>query len=454
MSSQSLARPPMENQSSTAITRASAPDVIRTPDQYAQSVQRWQREHAHVLSPVAQFTAGLPAHLGLVAAHVYLDPNPTAGDVYRDPLFCGETEVALAKSGLMKIAQAAGMSIKTTRTDDRRQRHYWEFKATIRFIGIDGTPQEIEATSEYDLRDGAPRLEKMAAAAQRRGRSDGGGAQILAARLHGLRNAEQRSIHAAIRMLGIRQKYQQTEIGKPFIAVRVLLQPDMSDAETRRQVTERMLAGTSTLYDGPATRQLAAPLEEDDAIDVEPVRDEPTRSAPAAEGRLIVKVVPDPEAGLTEITLDGGEIVVTHDSAVAEQATKLNATNARVKLTMGERDGQPIVTGIAEAATAPHTHAVPDGAIKLAKVDTFTGKSRSTGRPFTRYTIIAADGEKWSTFSDTDAKEAQTAIDKGWYVRIADKINPNYPDQRDIQSLTLLDPSQPNLPGTDDGGRY
>lgn len=254
-----------------ALARANAtPPVITTPDEYRASLSRWQSASFHVLSPAVNFS-GLPPSYGMVAALVQINPNPDAGDVYRDSLFCDEGEVAIAKLGLSKIAQAAGMSIKTERVDPMpRERYYWEVRATVRYIGLDGTPQELDATSEYDLRDGSPRIEKMRKAAAKKSRS--ADAQIEGARTHGLRGCEARAINAAIRQFGIRQKYTVQELQKPFVAVRVMYQPDMSDPETRRQVTERALQGTTALYGAP--KAIAAPQ----VIDVIGATDDEPRS--------------------------------------------------------------------------------------------------------------------------------------------------------------------------------
>lgn len=226
---------PAETAAMTKSTRPSTPAVIQTPDEYFSSVSTWQQKNFHVLSPVVQFTS-LPAQHAIVASFVQLDPNPENGEVYSDPLFCKNGEVAIAKIGLSKIAQAAGMTIKTERTDPRTIQNYWEVRATARYLGLDGNPQELDATVEYDLRDSSPRVRSF---------SD---KQKAAARTHGLRGAEARAINAAIRLFGIKQKYSIDELRKPFVALRVLWQPDMKDPEQARIVTQQKLQGTTSLY--------------------------------------------------------------------------------------------------------------------------------------------------------------------------------------------------------------
>jgi hypothetical protein len=235
------------------------PAVITTPKEYVSSLRKWHQHQYHVLSPAMTFS-GLPPQYGMVAAMVQIDPDPEAGEVYRDPLYCKDGEVAITKMGLSKIAQAAGMTITTDRTDPRTIANYWEVRATARYTGLDGTQQSFDATVEYDLRDGSPRVQKMRDAAKRNNRS--AEAQIVGARQHGLRGAESRAINAAFRQFGIKQKYTKEELAKPFVALRVSFQPDMSDPDIKRMATERGMQGTAALYPGQRAQLLPAePLD-------------------------------------------------------------------------------------------------------------------------------------------------------------------------------------------------
>jgi hypothetical protein len=171
-------------------------------------------------------------------AQVRINPDVTAGEVYQDRLFCKEGEVALTKLALSKIAAVAGMSIDTYRTDPRTIPNLWEVKATARFMGIDGTLQALAATEELDLRDGTARAERVMG-------SNRSTAALQAVRAKGLRNCETRAINAAVRAFGIKQKYTIAELQKPFVVLRVVFQPDLSDPEVRRMVAARALQGSA-----------------------------------------------------------------------------------------------------------------------------------------------------------------------------------------------------------------
>lgn len=266
------------------------PAVITTPDQYTAAMKRWEGRY-NVLTP---FTAisGLAASHGIIVSQIKINSDPAqggAGEVYGGlPFLKGEKgkaseEVALAKIGLRKLAECAAISTSTTRTDDRRVSHYWEFKAVGSYRGIDGSIVTREATVEWDLRDGSDRLKGWTAN------------QISEGRKNGLRNAEARAINAAIRECGcgIKQKYTRAELEKPFIVLRVAFQPDMSDPDIKRMVTQQALGGTRALYGAPAGESHHEPV-----IDAEVAHDEPTPrhigsgTTPAASS---TPATPDPD---------------------------------------------------------------------------------------------------------------------------------------------------------------
>lgn len=438
---------PQEKPSQAIARPNQTPSIIRTPEDYRASVQRWSAEHFHVLSPVANFS-GMPDHFGLVAALVTINNDPAGGEVYQDNLFCEKDEVAMAKPGLAKIAQAGGMTIRTERTDPRTIQHYWEVRATLRFTGLDGTPQEIDNTAEYDLRDDSPRVQKMIAAARKKGRD--AAAQIMGARMYGLRGCEARAINAAIRQFGIRQKYHKAELIKPFVMVRVVFLPDMTDAATKRQVTERALAGTTQLY----PQAPAAPGYRPDVIDViggaAPAGESAAPPAPAS--REVFGVEHDLEAGVYELALDGGELLVTRSGDVATAALAAKKAGQRVLLTMGEEDGQPVIVTLTVAAAAPVTSnppatapTLPLGATTITKVERVKGTKGD--RPWTRYDVTFASGQVASTFSESlhqlidDAEKQKTAV------RIRTVATEGYNDK--LEALEIVNSRQQALPGTE-----
>lgn len=213
------------------------PTVITTSDEYRGALLRWQERHFHVLTPFSQMSGIAPQH-GLISTVVELNADPQGGDVYDGLPFLGRDEVAPAKPGLRKFEEALGISHRLEYISVGKIPFYWHVKAVGSYRGLDGSIQTREASQEWDLRDGSPRLKGWKPN------------QIDEGRKYGLRNCETRAINAMIRECGcgILQKYKRADLAKAFVAVRVMFIPDMSDPEVRRIVTQAAVGGTATLY--------------------------------------------------------------------------------------------------------------------------------------------------------------------------------------------------------------
>lgn len=259
------------------------PPIITTPDEYRGALLRWQEQHFNVLTPFTNISGMAPQH-GIITSLIQVNPDKTVGEVYADlPYLQGK--VALAKVGLRKLAECAGISTRTERTDDRRILNYWEFKAIASYRGIDGSIVTREATKEWDLRDGSPQMKGWTAN------------QIEEGRKHGLRNCEARAINAAIRECGcgIKQAYTREELKKPFVVCRVMFQPDMSDPDIKRLVTQHALGGTTALYPQASTSSLPALDVEETS---EPAAPRHVGSGSTAQGSTttLAPKTPDPDA--------------------------------------------------------------------------------------------------------------------------------------------------------------
>jgi hypothetical protein len=333
MTTSSVARAETTDVASAALVRQCGDAaIIRSQGDYAQRLQTWRRERYHILTPFAAFSA-LPAHLGIVPTLVQLDDNPDgpSGDVYQDKVFTRGDDVAVAKIGLSKIAQAAGMSIRTVRTDNRAIPNYWEVKATVRFIGIDGTPQEVESMEEYDLRETSERAKQMQPK------------QLVQQRIKGLRNCEARAINAAIRQYGIKQKYSREELRKPFVVLRIVHMPDMTDPLVRQQVTERALAGTTALY-GPSAAALPAHQGVEDlgqiGVDDPAEAARAIDSAPRLPLRTVVAVSHDLEAGHYDVQFADGTVAVTRSGEVATAMLEAKRQGRQVAVAVDPASGE------------------------------------------------------------------------------------------------------------------
>jgi hypothetical protein len=341
--------------------------VITTPDEFRSFLQVKRDERCHLLTPVTDIGA-LPPQWSLVPSAVTLDPDPDRGDVYRDPLFCEGDEVAPSKVGLLKIARAAGISLETDRLDSGTVQYYWSFKAKATYRGLDGQIKILEGTAEYDLRDNAPRVNKLIAAARRKNRDPS--AQIEGARMHGLRGCEARACNAAIRQFGLRQKYTRAELAKPFVVFNMVWQPDMSDPTQRAMVAQAALTGTSTLYGGAAALQPAAlpanhatgeiidadtakaPEElEPEAIPFElPKKETVTAEPPKRLEYFVTSVMRRKAGGFYVETRETGSLHPrTDETRIATTAKQANEAGLMVHLSLETRGYETWITAIAEA---------------------------------------------------------------------------------------------------------
>lgn len=245
-------RPMSEPSSGELVKTDRTPPVITTADEYQASLARWQQRQYHILTPFSNIS-GLASSHGILTSVVQINTDTAAGEIYDGLPFLKKDkgEVALAKNGLRKIAEGLGISTKLEYLSVGPIRHYWHIKAIASYRGIDGSIVTREASMEWDLRDGSDRLKGWT------------GNQISEARKHGVRACETRALNAAIRECGcgIKQAYRRDELARPFVAIRVMHQPDMSDPEIKRMVTERALQGTSALYAGAAAPRAAHTLD-------------------------------------------------------------------------------------------------------------------------------------------------------------------------------------------------
>ncbi len=434
-----------------ATTTPTQAGIITTAQAFKGSLENWRQHQFHVLTPAAAFTA-LPPQWGLLPVKVEINIDEAFGEVYQDKLFCKADEVCLTKNGLSKIAQAVGMSITTERTDPRTIANYWEVRATARFIGLDGTPQQLQATEELDLRDGTERSQKVM------GRDNKVGA-LVAARAKGLRNCEARAINAVIRLYGLKQKYTRDELRKPFMAVRMLFQPDMNNPTQAAIATQQALGGVSMLY--PSTPLASLPPAQPEVLDVigqvadshahqgtHAKAQEPAAPAP----RKVDAVEIDLESGVHAITFEGGANVLTDQLDVAKAAQTAKKAGAGVLVTSERRGSDVYVTDLQVAQTQPGTKAaepttgaasMPDGSTTIVNIKTADSKP-GAGRPWRRYDVEFANGVIASTFSQTIQQLADDAHRHRARVRIQTSEREGYNDSLD--KLEIIDSRQQSLP--------
>jgi hypothetical protein len=323
--------------------KAKTPELITAPDQYSSAIQRWKHMGVNVITPFAQI-GGLAQMHAIRWSAVQLDPNPAAGDVYSNVPWLKNGQVAMAKKGLRAIADGLGLSIKLEHL--AVERRYWHIKAIATYTNLDGREVTREASEQLDYNDGADDLKGFTPN------------QISEARKHGLRVCESKAINAVIRECGVKQAYTPDEIKRPFISIRVSFEPDVSDPDTKRILTQRWASGTSALY-APAARPALRDAFADDPTE-EPTSEArtvgrgstvQTPASPASspdtttdqppEGAVRIIAV-KPVSGTKgnkpwkkwDITDNNGETCSTFDEKLMEAAEKAKASGAWVELSI------------------------------------------------------------------------------------------------------------------------
>ena len=205
-------------------------DVIVDPNQLTAKIAAWKAAGFHVLSPAIKFTS-FAVNFGANVGALVISTDPAMGECYYDKAAMKEDERAIARVGLDKFTQLAGISWlpSSRRTDPRTVMNLWEYHVDGAFVSYDGTPQIITGTSEVDLRDGGAQIggwtpqgwKDLLAANVGKPKDQctwniGGWSEqrVMNARRFGLRLAETKAKNAAIRTLGLKGKYTLDELAR------------------------------------------------------------------------------------------------------------------------------------------------------------------------------------------------------------------------------------------------
>ncbi len=191
----------------------------------------------NLVTPVVQISH-IPDGYGISMRVTKIIPGDDACEVYQDPKFCDQGEVALTKKGLMKIwRNAGGSTISSKRVDDRSLENYIEWETIVELTELDGKTTRYVATKVVDFRDGSAQMKNWKPN------------QIDSARMFIDGYAQAKSMNRAIRQaLFMKQKYNAMDLEKPFVVPALTYMPDMSDPEIKRLVAQKELGLSTQLY--------------------------------------------------------------------------------------------------------------------------------------------------------------------------------------------------------------
>lgn len=222
------------------------------------------QEIGHLVSP-APACGTLPDGTAVVISAIQVDaPNETF------PLPDGKR--GLGKVPLCKIAGALGVSWspESGRLDDGSDPRFVHYRAVGYIRQFDGTMRQIIGEKVMDLRIGSAQCEAYEKRAKDKAARSGGKvgdweSQIRDMRLFILEHAETKAQLRAIRSLGLRSSYAESELQKPFFAAKLQFTGRSDDPELRRmfaeKIAESMMGATRQLYGAPPAQQRRQVIE-------------------------------------------------------------------------------------------------------------------------------------------------------------------------------------------------
>jgi hypothetical protein len=232
-------------------------------------LEQYREQHANLLLPDIAIS-GLSEFHRAVIEKVQLSKDPKQGDIYYDNNARG---LVISGKGLAKLAVCAGVVWdidRTRRTDDRSDHMYVSYQAVGGLRKPDGSI--VWYKGEYDL-DMDVLRDQLIEQYSRKAREDNppkdqGWIDYCVSRdfgqkmTHKAKLCETGAKNRVLRkLLGLKTKYSEEELAKPFVMARIVLQPDYSDPEVKRMLLAAHIQSITGLY-GP---QLPAPVSHPEA---------------------------------------------------------------------------------------------------------------------------------------------------------------------------------------------
>jgi len=260
-----------------------------------------------------------------VTDKVTLSPDPNDKDVYPGKAVDGTAMFRIHAQGLHKLSLCAGIQwdpMQCHRTDNGSDRDYVSYAVLGGIRKADGTMLWVPGNSDLDMEVeeeeiftghynrcqnwNKPQDQKDAYV------RDATKKDLLYKRKHKLKLAETSAMNRVVRkILALKPQYSKEELLKPFLVIRIVLQPNFSDREFRQRMMDASIQAITGIYGPPATRQLPAPgpASDDDVIEL------PLAEGPATEEEPEPpppETEPDEEPSALELFLD-----------IKEEATKI-----------------------------------------------------------------------------------------------------------------------------------
>lgn len=262
-----------------------------------QELELAKKKGANLLMPTTSIH-GLSEFMKPVVDSVYLSSKPDDGDVYPEKS-AADTKFRITAQGLRKLAVAAGILWHPTachRTDARNDRDYVSFQSVGGMKKSDGAVIFLKGEYDMDFEVLEEELKEIHRSKSKHWHKSDAEKQayidssvrrdMLFKRKHKLKLCETGAATRVIRaLLGLKSAYTKTELANPFIMVRIVFQPDLSDPETKRQVTAAAISAMTGVYGPVPPPRLPEPIDipPEDYRTIPPDDPESETPEPAAE---------------------------------------------------------------------------------------------------------------------------------------------------------------------------
>jgi hypothetical protein len=219
-------------------------------------IERYKQQGANVLMP-STIIGGLSEFHTPVIETVQLSSNPTDGDVYKDTQ---SGKFRLTKQALVKLANCAGINwhpYETKRVDNRSDRNYVAYQAVGGIRKADGSSIAFKAEYDMDFEVIQEELVNQYTAKAQQGNDehkkkyieDSVKRELLFKRKHKVKLCESGAMNRVIRsLLGLKNGYTASELSKPFVTVRIVIRPDYTDKDVRRQMMSAAVKSMTGIY--------------------------------------------------------------------------------------------------------------------------------------------------------------------------------------------------------------
>ncbi len=219
-------------------------------------IEKYQHQGANILMP-STMIGGLSEFHTPVIEIVQLSANPSDGDVYKDTQ---SGKFRLTKQALVKLANCAGISwhpYETKRVDNRSDRNYVAYQAVGGIRKADGSSIAFKAEYDMDFEVIQEELTNQYTAKAQQGSDehkkkyieDSVKREILFKRKHKVKLCESGAMNRVIRsLLGLKNGYTAAELSKPFVTVRIVIRPDYTDKDVRRQMMSAAVKSMTGIY--------------------------------------------------------------------------------------------------------------------------------------------------------------------------------------------------------------